>query len=344
MTIAEFCDQLRQNKIVINREYQRGEGVWPPAARSYLIDTILMGFPVPKLMLWQKVDLKSRDVIKEVVDGQQRSAAIRDFFYKGLVITGESTYRGYNFDSLDEADQAKFVSYPLSLDILAGADEEQVRETFRRLNSYNIPLNKQELRHSKYIGAMKFFIIDLTRRYSTLLTEAGVFNRRAVSRMKDAEFLAELVLAVLNGIETTSQSKLGKLYKDNEDAFSERDSVLHHLEAGFDGLREIPEIHETALMRSSNAYCLVLALAHRSRPLPSLKPLTSRIKVSSIGRDTQLYQLSVLSIVARDAKKGEITGDLETFADACRAGTNTARTRAIRFEWLFRALTTKLRL
>jgi hypothetical protein len=345
MTIAEFCDQLSNKKIIINRDYQREEGVWPPAARSYLIDTILQSYPVPKLMLWQKVDLKTRQVVKEVVDGQQRSAAIRDFFYNKLRITGESSYRGFRFDDLDDEGQAKFVSYPLSLDILAGADEEDVRETFRRLNSYNVPLNKQELRHAKYIGAMKFFIIELSRRYSTLLTEAGAFNRRAVSRMKDAEFLAELILAVLNGIETTSQAKLEKLYKDNNgEEFPERDTVLHHLEKGFDALREMPDIYGTALMKPSNAYCLLLALAHFAESIPALEHITSELPSSPIDRDTQLFQISQLSIVARDAKKGEAEGDLEEFASACRAGTNTAATRVIRFRWLFQALTSHMSL
>ena len=41
MTVAQFCEQLNSHSIVINREYQRQEGVWPAIAQSFLIETIL---------------------------------------------------------------------------------------------------------------------------------------------------------------------------------------------------------------------------------------------------------------------------------------------------------------
>lgn len=37
-TVAEYCEQMRERSIVVNHDYQRSERVWPPAARSYLID------------------------------------------------------------------------------------------------------------------------------------------------------------------------------------------------------------------------------------------------------------------------------------------------------------------
>ena len=39
-TIAEYCQQMKDKGIIVNHEYQRSEKVWPPAARSYLIDTV----------------------------------------------------------------------------------------------------------------------------------------------------------------------------------------------------------------------------------------------------------------------------------------------------------------
>jgi hypothetical protein len=96
-SIAEYCGQMNRGDIVINRNYQRSSKVWPPAARSYLIDTILLGFPIPKLSLYQKTDLKSRTTHKEIVDGQQRSKAIHDFFKDELRISGKSTFTGKKY-------------------------------------------------------------------------------------------------------------------------------------------------------------------------------------------------------------------------------------------------------
>jgi hypothetical protein len=41
-TVAEYCQQMAENKIIVNREYQRSDKVWPPAAWSYLIETVLL--------------------------------------------------------------------------------------------------------------------------------------------------------------------------------------------------------------------------------------------------------------------------------------------------------------
>jgi hypothetical protein len=101
-TIAEYCKQMADRSIVVNKRYQRSERVWPTPARSYLIDTILSGYPIPKLSLYQKTDLKTRQTIKEIVDGQQRSKAVFDFFNDALKITGRSKWAGNRYSTLEE--------------------------------------------------------------------------------------------------------------------------------------------------------------------------------------------------------------------------------------------------
>lgn len=96
-TVADYCNGMKDRSILINREYQRSPKVWPPAARSYLIDTILSGYPVPKFSLYQKTELRTRKTVKEIVDGQQRSQAILDFFNEDLRLSGKSIYAGKKF-------------------------------------------------------------------------------------------------------------------------------------------------------------------------------------------------------------------------------------------------------
>ena len=80
MTVADYCLGMSRTEIVVNRNYQRSDKVWPSAAKSYLIETMLLGYPVPKLYLYQVLDLRSRKTYKEIVDGQQRSVAIFQFY------------------------------------------------------------------------------------------------------------------------------------------------------------------------------------------------------------------------------------------------------------------------
>ena len=78
MTVADYCAGLDRGELQVNQLYQRSDKVWPPAARSFLIETIILGYPLPKIFLFQKTDLKSKKTVKEIVDGQQRTRADQD--------------------------------------------------------------------------------------------------------------------------------------------------------------------------------------------------------------------------------------------------------------------------
>ncbi len=52
MPIADYCVALERKEIVVNPEYQRSDKVWPPVAWPFLIETILLGYPIPKFFLY----------------------------------------------------------------------------------------------------------------------------------------------------------------------------------------------------------------------------------------------------------------------------------------------------
>ena len=101
---------MREKSIIVNHEYQRSDKVWPPAARSYLIETILLGFPIPKLSLYQTTDLKTKKTKKEIVDGQQRSQVVFDFLEGTFRLTGKGPFGGRLFSQLQEPEQQRSAS------------------------------------------------------------------------------------------------------------------------------------------------------------------------------------------------------------------------------------------
>lgn len=201
-TVAEYCDQMRAGGIVVNHDYQRSDKVWPPAARSYLIETILLGYPMPKLALHQTTDLRTRRTKKEIVDGQQRSQAILDFFEDKLRLSGNTEFARRTYSQLDLADQQRFVEYILSVDLLVGATPVEIRRVFRRMNSYTVPLNPQEKRHATHQGDLKWFVVKMTERYSGALLEIGVFSEKQLSRMADSALLSDVVFTFSSGIKS----------------------------------------------------------------------------------------------------------------------------------------------
>ena len=80
MTIVDYLNAYDRAEVIVNRDYQRSPARWPAAAQAFFIETIMRGFPIPRLALFTKTDLKARRTVKEIVDGQQRTHAIRAFF------------------------------------------------------------------------------------------------------------------------------------------------------------------------------------------------------------------------------------------------------------------------
>ena len=74
--INDFREWNELGQLELAPKFQRRK-VWLLMAKSYLIDTILRGSPIPKIYIRQKLDLeKSSKTIREVVDGQQRITSL----------------------------------------------------------------------------------------------------------------------------------------------------------------------------------------------------------------------------------------------------------------------------
>ena len=223
-TVAEYCEQMRNGAITVNHDYQRTDKVWPPAARSYLIETILLGYPMPKLALHQTTDLKTKKTRKEIVDGQQRSQAIYDFLEDKLRLSSKTGFGRSTYSQLQPEQQQRFVDYSLTVDLYVGATPEDIRQVFRRMNSYTVPLNPQEKRHATHQGELKWFIVDMTERYADALKQLGVFKEKQLSRMADAALLSDLFYTFKTGIRSASDASLDKFYTENEAEFPEAGS------------------------------------------------------------------------------------------------------------------------
>ena len=70
--VSDFLNWQKSDLLVLSPKFQR-RSVWRPGAKSYLLDTIIKGYPIPIIFLReQKTDLTTLKHKREVVDGQQR--------------------------------------------------------------------------------------------------------------------------------------------------------------------------------------------------------------------------------------------------------------------------------
>lgn len=337
-TVPDYCDAMRRKEIVVNRDYQRSNQVWPPAARSFLIETIILGFPIPKLCLSQYTDIKSRKTYKEIIDGQQRSQTILDFFEDKLRIskTSEITEaKGKTYSELEEEHQAAFVSYALSVDLFVSATPDAIREVFRRINSYTVPLNAEEQRHSIYQGAFKWFIYRLSRKYDQNLSDIGVFTERQLIRMADAKLFSETSYAILNGISTTTAKDLNTLYKQYEDGFNKENEIAQRINKAMNFIIGLKDIHNTALMRSHIFYSLLLAVSHLQNPIEKLKSVHASQGQLKSQSSLMLSNLTALAEALDSEKPPQ---KYKNFVVASTGTTNEASRRKSRFQWICKAL------
>src|SRR6267378_1150414 len=75
--LSSFLAMRADERIRVNKSYQRSGKVWPLNAKSYLVETVIRGFAVPPFMVHEVSD--SDGTHEEIVDGQQRTAALLSF-------------------------------------------------------------------------------------------------------------------------------------------------------------------------------------------------------------------------------------------------------------------------
>lgn len=342
MLIADYCAASARGEVIVNNDYQRRDKVWPPAAKSYLIETIILGLPLPKFYLYQISDAKSGKNFKEIVDGQQRTKAIREYqedkFRLSKVLETESI-AGKKYSQLDDDERGRFDTYSLSIDLFVAATREEVREVFRRMNSYTIPLNPEEHRHASYQGEFKWFITRLARHFSQSFVEMGVFREKQLIRMADTKLLTEICDAVFRGIQTTKKKALDDLYKDKDATFEDEDWLDESISAAIDQLISFEEIHRGNLVKPHIVYSMLLAFMHLASPLDELQEIVELDAPQSIDDEQATASLLALSEALEDP---EGAGDLTPFVDACSSKTNVREQRETRFKWLCSALTESL--
>lgn len=338
--VSDFLEWYREQKLELNPDFQRGS-VWTPAARGYLIDTILRQLPVPKIYLRTKIDVLTKRSVREVVDGQQRLRAILDFGNDQFVLSKRAgEFAGFKYSTLPSDLQQVFLSYPLAVDQLLNASDDDVLEVFARLNSYSVQLNSAEKRHASYQGEFKWAVREASRRWSVLWDRFHVIGVRQRVRMEDDSLMAEMFGVILDGVTDGGQTNVDKIYKEYDDKFDPQgevpkrvDDVLSFfVETLGDFLRDSP------ILNGPHFLMLFSALAHAIHGIPPGDmdddfPVRSPDTLTDLGAArNNLLQLS--SIIGA----GDLPNGYEDFWRASKASTQRIASRRVRFPYFYRAL------
>lgn len=245
-SINDFLEWNERKQLVLAPKFQR-RTVWKPVAKSFLIDSILRQKPLPKIFIRQITDVKLRKTIREVVDGQQRLRTILDYLNDGFKVSLVHNKECGNkyFSELSEEYQNVFLTYKFSVDTLLGVDDSEIMDIFSRLNTYSTPLNKQELINAEFYGYFKQLVYNLSYKYNSFWIDNKIFTEYQVMRMNEVEMTADLIIAMIDGIQNRKRVKV--YYKQYDDNFDEMSSI----EEKFDiVISRITELYGDALKKS----------------------------------------------------------------------------------------------
>ncbi len=168
ITVRQIIDMIKEELIDIAPEYQR-HFVWDETRQSQLIESLILGIPVPNLFM-----ATNRDSSWEVIDGLQRLTTIVNFVgdeklinrinAKGtkLKIKGMEKLDSLNgnfYEDLPKSIQLMFMTRPIRVTVLNDRSDFEVRyDLFERLNTGGVILHPQEIRNCIYLGKFKEFL------------------------------------------------------------------------------------------------------------------------------------------------------------------------------------------
>ncbi|HUC07126.1 MAG TPA: DUF262 domain-containing protein, partial [Solirubrobacterales bacterium] len=187
--------------------FQRRE-VWKTPARSFFIDTLLRGYPVPPIYIRITQSKDRSRTVREVIDGQQRLRALLSFIDGEYALTNAvgDEWCGRTFDELTPDHQNLIKEFPFIFEVLHGVSDSRVLDIFARLNTYSVPLNKQELRNGTYFGLFKQVSYGLAYEHVEFWRVNRIFTEAAMARMLEVEMTSELLIVGLDGLQDKKNS------------------------------------------------------------------------------------------------------------------------------------------
>lgn len=195
-TVATILSQIEQDNIDLNPGFQR-RNAWNETKRSKLIESILIGYPIPEIVLAEDKNKRNSFI---VIDGKQRLLTIAgykdNYKYKYWDKNPPKTkgiknkYNGISYE--DIANNAEllrlFENSALRCTVISNYyNENSLYDIFYRLNAGSTQLSSQELRQALNKGEFSDFLIQVTNEENVL---REVMNLKEPDRrLRDVETL-----------------------------------------------------------------------------------------------------------------------------------------------------------
>lgn len=201
--------RLRKGDIFIP-PFQR-DYVWNLSDASRLIESLLLGLPVPGVFFAKDIDTNK----SLVIDGQQRLKSLL-FFYDGYfnpkpdqktrrifkLLNVQPQFEGKTYEELDEKDRVRLNDSIIHATVIKQespqGDDTSVYHVFERLNTGGHKLMPQEIRTAIFHGGL----IELMRQLNMTPEWRAIFGKES-KRLKDQELILRFLAMYFTGSKYT---------------------------------------------------------------------------------------------------------------------------------------------
>jgi len=270
--VSDFISWAKASTLILSPSFQR-RSVWPAGAKSYLMDTIVRGLPIPIIFLReQKTDLDSLEPRREVVDGQQRIRTLLSFIQANLIRGFDPAKDAFTIKKTHNRDLAdkvfkdlpptvrqNILDYQFSVHVLpSSVDDREVLQIFARMNSTGLKLNSQELRNAAWFGEFKTSMYAISAEQLQRWRKWRIFTESQISRMGEVEITSEFAQLMIGGLVGKTQRAIDNLYKEFDEKWNERAEVERRFRQCMDELDTAvgPDIANTAFTNRAAFYAL----------------------------------------------------------------------------------------
>lgn len=188
-SLRQITDMIKDGDLDLAPDFQR-MFVWKPVQRSRLIESVLLGIPLPAFYFNQ-----NPEGAMQVVDGLQRLTTIYSFVQGEPIADLEylRQWEGKRFEDLDAASRRRFQQTQIFVNVIEPQTPDDVKfDVFRRINTGGSPLTAQEIRHCMSRAHSRELLKRLIAlpSFKTATDNAFASERRMADREAVLRFLA----------------------------------------------------------------------------------------------------------------------------------------------------------
>jgi Protein of unknown function DUF262 len=243
--VREIMTQLSDGSLKPDPSFQRRK-VWKDEDKIYFLQTVLDGYPFPEIYIatdTTKLDLNTGVGLDYIVDGQQRTTTLYEYFTASPTLKLGNGITAYK--DLSDQEKTDFLEYKIAIRNLGSVPLDIIKDVFQRINSTSYNLNNIELHNAQYDGA--FMQLGLRMSEHRFFDDHRVFNNSDIKRMLDVEYILIIVSTLLSNY-FTSNADVGDFLEEFNNKFPDGKKI----EAGL--LRVISFLESLGLDEKSRAW------------------------------------------------------------------------------------------